>query len=282
MSFLGEGLRMMGSFAFSLMKRLASFLLLVSAMSSHAVEIIAHRGFSARAPENTLAAFKLGWENKADACELDIYLTADDQVVVLHDKDTKRTSGVSKLVAETKAADLMALDAGSWKGAQWASEKIPSLEQALATLPLGKQRFFIEVKCGAEIVPALQRILEPMKLRADQLCVIAFKRDAAAETKKAMPWLRVYRLAGGKTKDKKPNDLGQVIAETKEDKLDGVDLGMDWPWTEAMVKRIRDEGLGLYVWTVNKPADVKRFAKLGVDGITTDDPVMAREALKDQ
>lgn len=249
-------------------------------MSAHAVEIVAHRGFSARAPENTLAAFKLGWENHTDACELDVYVTADDQVVVIHDKDTKRTSGMSKIVPESKATDLMALGAGAWKGAQWADEKIPSLEQALATLPLGKQRFFIEVKCGAEIVPALQRILEPMKARAAQLCVIAFKRDAAAETKKAMPWLKVYRLASGKTKDKKPNDLGQVIAETKEDKLDGVDLGMDWPWTEAMVKQIRDAGLELYVWTVNKPADVQRLAKLGVDGITTDDPVMARAALQ--
>lgn len=248
-------------------------------MSSSAVEIVAHRGFSAQAPENTVAAFKLGWENKTDACELDVYVTADDQVVVIHDKDTKRTAGVSKLVPESKAADLMALDAGSWKGAQWSGEKIPSLEQALATLPVGKQRFFIEIKCGPEIVPALKRILEPMKARADQLCVIAFKRESAAETKKALPWLKVYRLASGKTKEKKPNDLGQVIAETKEDKLDGVDLGMDWTWTEDMVKQIRDAGLGLYVWTVNKPADVQRMAKLGVDGITTDDPVMAREAL---
>lgn len=261
------------------MKRLASFLFLLSVMSSSAVEIIAHRGFSARAPENTLGAFKLGWENKTDACELDIYLTKDDKVVVIHDKDTKRTAGVSMLVAESNAADLMALDAGSWKGAQWSAEKIPSLEQALATLPLGKQRFFIEIKTGAEIVPALTRILEPMKARASQLAIIAFKRDAAAESKKAMPWMPVYRLASGKTKDKKPNDLGQVIAETKEDKLDGVDLGLDWPWTEAMVKQIRDAGLGLYVWTVNKPADVQRLAKLGVDGITTDDPVMVRETL---
>lgn len=260
------------------MKRLALFLL--SAMSAQAVEIIAHRGFSARAPENTLAAFKLGWENRTDACELDVYLTADGKTAVIHDKDTKRTSGVNLDVAKSKQAELIALDAGSWKGKEWSSEKIPTLEQALATLPKGKQRFFIEVKCGAEIVPELKRILEPMKNRAAQLAIIAFKRDAAAESKKAMPWIQVYRLASGKTKDKKPTDLTQLIADTKKDKLDGLDLGMaDFPWDEAMVKQIRDAGFGLYVWTVNKPADVQRFAKLGVDGITTDDPVMVREAL---
>lgn len=261
------------------MKRLALFLF--TAMSAQAVEIIAHRGFSARAPENTLGAFELAWKSGSDACELDVYLTADGRTAVIHDKDTKRTAGVKLDVAASKQADLTALDAGSWKGKEWANEKIPTLEQALATLPKGKQRFFIEVKCGAEIVPELKRILEPMKDRAAQLVIIAFKRDAAAESKKAMPWIKVYRLASGKTKDKKPTDLTQLIADTKADKLDGLDLGMtDFPWDEAMVKQIRDAGFGLYVWTVNKPADVQRFAKLGVDGITTDDPVMAREALR--
>ena len=260
------------------MKRLALFLF--AAMSAQAVEIIAHRGFSARAPENTLAAFELGWKSRTDACELDVYLTADGKMAVIHDKDTKRTAGVTLDVVTSKQAELTALDAGSWKGKEWANEKIPTLEQALATLPKGKQRFFIEIKCGAEIVPELKRILEPMKDRADQLAIIAFKRDAAAESKKAIPWVKVYRLAAGKTKDKKPTDLKQLIADTTADKLDGLDLGMaDFPWDETMVKQIRDAGFGLYVWTVNKPADVQRFAKLGVDGITTDDPVMVREAL---
>lgn len=255
-------------------------LLLLTAMSAHAVEIIAHRGFSARAPENTLAAFRLGWEKQTDACELDVYLTADGKNAVIHDKDTKRTTGVNLNVARSKQAELTALDAGSWKGKEWADEKIPTLEQALATLPVGKERFFIEVKCGAEIVPELRRILEPMKDRAAQLVIIAFKRDAAAKSKKAMPWIKVYRLAAGKTKDGKPANLDQLIADTKADKLDGLDLGMkDFPWGEAMVRRVRDAGLGLFVWTVNKPADARRFAKLGVDGITTDDPVMVREAL---
>lgn len=259
--------------------KLAAFFLL-TAMSAHAVEIVAHRGFSARAPENTLAAFDLGWKNQTDACELDVYLTADGKTIVIHDKDTKRTAGVSMDVSKSKQADLTALDAGSWKGKEWAKQKLPTLEQALATMPKGKQRFFIEIKCGAEIVPELQRILEPMKDRAAQLAIIAFRRDAAAESKKAMPWIKVYRLASGKTKDKKPTDLTQLIADTKADKLDGLDLGTsDFPWDAAMVKQIRDAGFALYVWTVNKPADAQRFAKLGVDGITTDDPVMLREAL---
>lgn len=232
------------------------------------------------APENTLSAFNLAWEKGTDACELDLYLTADHKIVVIHDKDTKRVAGVDKVVAKSSSEDLLVLDVGSWKGARWAGEKLPTLEQALATMPVGTQRFFLEIKCGAEVVPFLQQVLEPMKKRAAQLAVIAFDRKAAAETKKAMPWLKVYRLASGRTRDKRPRtDLPQLIADTKHDGLDGLDLGADWAWDEAMVKQVRDAGLALYVWTINDPLKVPHYAKLGVDGITTDDPVMVREAL---
>lgn len=255
-------------------------LLLGLTVSASAIEIVAHRGFSARAPENTLAAFELSWKNQIDACELDVHLSRDGQVVVIHDKDTFRTTGVRHEVAKTSAAELTALDAGSWKGSLWKTQTIPTLSQALATLPEGRQRFFIEIKCGPEIVPALQKILEPLRPRAAQLAIIAFKRESAAAAKKALPWIPVYRLASGKTKEKKPADLTQLIADTKSDGLDGLDLGADWPWTEAMVKQVRDAGLGLYVWTINKPADVLRYQRLKVDGITTDDPAMVREALR--
>lgn len=258
--------------------RSATFLFM-SASLMHATEIVAHRGFSERAPENTVASFKLAWDNQTDACELDLYLTKDGRIAVMHDKDTKRTTGVPKLIAETTLAELKKLDAGTWKDTKFAGEQIPTLSEALVTMPEGNRRFFLEVKCGPEIVPVLNRELEPWKPRAAQLCIIAFERKVAQEAKKAMPWLKVYRLSSEVTKDKKPVDLTQLIADTKADGLDGLDLGAKWQWSEAMVKQIRDADLEVYVWTVNKPAEAKRFADLGVDGITTDDPVMLRAAI---
>lgn len=247
----------------------------------HATEIVSHRGFSERAPENTVASFKLAWENGTDACELDLYLTGDGQIAILHDKDTKRTTGVAGLVTKMSLAAIQKLDAGSWKSSTYKGERIPSLAEALATLPKepGK-RFFLELKSTSEVVPELARQLEAWKPRAAQLCIIAFDRKAAQAAKKAMPWIKVYRLSSEQTKDKKPVDLTQLIADTKADGLDGLDLGLKWAWNETMVREIRAAGLELYVWTANKPEDVKRLAGLGVDGITTDDPVMAREALK--
>lgn len=254
-------------------------LLCMTATLASALEIVAHRGFSARAPENTVAAFELAWLHQADTCELDLYLTADGEIAVLHDKDTKRTTGVAALVKERTLAELQKLDAGSWKDAAYKGERIPSLAEALATLPEGRRRFFLEVKCGPEVVPVLARQLEAWKPRAAQLCIIAFDRQVAQESKKAMPWIKVYRLSSETTKDKKPVDLAQLIADTKADGLDGLDLSQKWNWNEALVRQVRAAGLELHVWTVNKPEDARRFAKLGVDGITTDDPVMLREAL---
>lgn len=247
--------------------------------SLSAVEIVAHRGFSARAPENTVAAFNLAWAQGADACELDLLLTADGEIAVLHDEDTKRTTKVAKIVRESTLADLQALDAGSFKNALFKGEKIPSLEESLATLPLGTRRFLLEVKSGPEVVPVLAKKLAKWRLRGSQICIIAFDRKVAQESKKALPWIKVYRLSSEK-ENKQPVDLAQLIADTKADGLDGLDLGLKWKWSEQMVKQVKDAGLELHVWTVNRPKDVRRLAELGVDGITTDDPVMAKAALE--
>lgn len=256
-----------------------SLAVLAMSLSAQAVEIVAHRGFSSRAPENTVASFNLAWEQGADACELDLYLTADGEIAVLHDADTKRTTKVSKIVKDSTMADLQTLDAGSFKSKAYAGEKIPTLKEALATMPIGKKRFLLEVKCGPEVVPVLAKQLALWKLRAPQLCIIAFDRQVAQECKKAMPWIKVYRLSSEK-ENKQPVDLTQLIADTKADGLDGLDLGLKWKWSEAMVKEIKDAGLELHVWTVNRAGDARRLAELGVDGITTDDPVMVREAIE--
>lgn len=244
-----------------------TLLCLLLAMNAAAVEIIAHRGFSAKAPENTVEAFELAWKSGADACELDIHLTADGEVVVIHDKDTKRTfPGENKIIAKTKLADL---------------KELPTLTQALATMPADRGRFVIEIKTGAEIVPALVKVLEPLRERAKQLAIISFQRDACAAAKKALPWIPVLQLSGSKDKKtKQPLEMSAVIAQAKADGLDGLDLGADWNWDAAMVSQIHAAGLKAVVYTINKPADIARYAQLGLDGITTDDPVMAKQALE--
>lgn len=254
--------------------------LLLAAAPLPAQEIIAHRGFSAEAPENTLAAFTLAWQAGADGCELDLHLTSDQQIVVIHDKDTERTCGAKHLIAATPARVLTALDAGSWKHPQWHRERIPTLAEALATLPAGPQRFFLEVKCGPEVVPVLRDLLQPWQPRAAQLALISFNSEVCADAKKALPWLPVYQLASfKKSGSDRPAHLGSLITRARRDGLDGLNLSRDWPWSPAMVEEIRAAGLKALVWTVNDPAEARRFAELKLDGITTDDPVSIQRAL---
>ena len=102
--------------------------------------IIAHRGASADAPENTLAAFRLAWQQGADGIEGDFRLTSDGRIVCFHDDDTARVAGISLIVEETPLTKLRTLDVGAWKGKPWQGERIASLEEVLAEVPAGKQR----------------------------------------------------------------------------------------------------------------------------------------------
>src|SRR5215217_259137 len=172
------------------MIRLAS-VLMVGLATAGPVELVAHRGESADAPENTLAAFRLAWERKVDAIELDVHLARDGTLVVCHDPDTKRTTGVAKAIKDSSWDELKGLDAGRWKGRAWEGERMPALGEALATIPEGA-RCFIEVKVGPEAVPALVEAVRQSGKRPEQLAVISFKAETVAEAKRRLPDLKAY------------------------------------------------------------------------------------------
>ena len=113
--------------------------------------IIAHRGESYDAPENTLASINLAWERGAEAVEIDVHLSKDNQVVVIHDPNTLRVSGIKKKIKNSTVADLKKLDVGSWKSAEFKNEKIPTLKEVLATVPQSK-KLIIEIKSEFKIL----------------------------------------------------------------------------------------------------------------------------------
>jgi glycerophosphoryl diester phosphodiesterase len=243
------------------------------------VELVAHRGASEEAPENTLAAFRLGWQ-QADACELDIYLTKDGQIAVLHDATTKRTAGVDKPVSQQTMDELKGLDAGRWKGPAFAGEKIPALKEVIDLLP-EKKRLFIEIKCGAEVLPELKRTIDAFPGKAERLAIIGFGRATMVEAKKLLPKIPVYWLASSKA-DKtsgKPPELDDLIAACKAGGLDGLDLDHGFPIDRDFVAKIHAAGLKVYTWTVNDPEEAQKEASAGVDGITTDRPDALRRKL---
>ncbi len=120
---------------------LVSFLVFTCAATADAQLIVAHRGASYDAPENTLAAFRLAWDQDADAIEGDFYVTKDQQIACIHDKTTKRVAPQQPelSIANSTLKELQKLDVGSWKHPQYTAERIPTLKEVLATVPEGKQ-----------------------------------------------------------------------------------------------------------------------------------------------
>lgn len=245
-----------------------------------ATQIIAHRGASYDAPENTLAAFKLGYAQTADACELDIYLSKDDNIVVMHDADTKRTGGVSKKVAQQTLDQLRQQDVGKWgkwKGKGF-SEKIPRLDEVLPLIPDG-HRLFIEIKCGPEILPELENNFERIGPVPAQTVIIGFGYDTMTAAKDKFPNLEVNWLVTSNTITRKFPAVDDLIKKAKAANLDGLDLNYGFPINKEFVDKVHKAGLKLYTWTVDDPEVARREVEAGVDGITTNRPGWLREQL---
>ena len=245
------------------------------------LQIIAHRGASHEAPENTLAAIALGVAQQADAIEIDVRLTRDGGIVLLHDATFRRTAGHDAEPGGLDLAAIRQLDAGNWKGTAFTGEKVPTLAEVLAAIPPGKD-LLIELKSGAAIVPALRRELEKGLLPLAQIVVIAFDFELLRAVRAALPRVRVLPLAGGHQfgRPLPQSELDALLAAARAAGFDGLDLGDDWPWDAAMVQRVHQAGLRCYVWTVNEAARARYLAGVGVDGITTDRPGYIRQQLQ--
>ncbi|MES2461886.1 MAG: glycerophosphodiester phosphodiesterase [Armatimonadota bacterium] len=258
---------------------LSLLLLLLPTGMANATDIIAHRGASYDAPENTLASVRLGYEQKADAVEIDIYLSKDGQIVVLHDNNTKRTTGVDKKVVDQNLEELRQQDAGRWKGDRFAGEKLPTLDEVIAAVPNGK-RLVIEVKCGPEVIPALRQSLTLSRKPVNQFLIIAFSQPTLKEIKKALPRIEMYWL----TAFRKEPETGvvspsaeQLISKAKDAGIEGVNLASNGVIDAAFVQKIKAAGLKCYAWTIDSPDDARRLIAAGIDGITTNRPGWLRQ-----
>lgn len=246
-----------------------------------AFEIIAHRGSSFIAPENTLAAVQLGWQEGADAAEGDFRLTADGKIVAVHDADLRRTAGVDRRIVDCSLEELKNCDVGTWKSARFAGEPVPTLEALLATVPAGK-RFFVEVKCGVEIIPELRRVVETCGLDPRQIVPICLQYEVISAIKSALPQCPAYWVVEFK-RNAQGNWLplaDEVLQRAVRARLDGLDLMATGPIDAAFCQQVSAAGLGLCVWTVDDPTFARMLIDMGVQGITTNRPGWLREQLR--
>jgi glycerophosphoryl diester phosphodiesterase len=244
-------------------KNILLFLLILLINSANAqYQIIAHRGASFLAPENTVAAAKLAWELGADAVEVDIHLSKDNRVMVIHDKGTKRTSSGKKnlTVKDTPSMLLRDLEVGGWKDEEFKGEKIPFLSEIIKTIPTEKT-LVVEIKCGNEVLPHLKKVVSSSG-KANQITFISFGWDTILETKKEFPDNKCYWLSAIKV------GLKKKMEKAVENNIDGVNLRHNII-DEKIVDLAKTLNMEVLTWTVDDPDEAKRLINLGVKGITT-------------
>ena len=232
--------------------------------------IVAHRGSSFDAPENTLPAFRLAWEQGADGVEGDFLLTKDAQIVCIHDASTKRLADKNLVVSKSTLQELRALDVGAWKHEKFKGTKIPTISEVFANIPKGK-KIFVEVKCGPEIVPFLVKEIRKANLETDQVRLICFNTKVIKSFKENMPNYKAYWLSGFNKKNGswKPS-VDQVITTLQSCKADGLDSQHTIP--PEFSKSVINAGFEWHAWTINDARTAQRLAKRGIDSITTDRP----------
>lgn len=261
----------------------ASPRMLTSASQNSAMEIIGHRGASYDAPENTLSSFRLAFQQHADAVELDIHLTQDRRVIALHDPDTGRVAGLRNRVARRTFSELRELEIGQW--GPWKrkgfSEKIPALEEVLALVPNNK-RLFIEIKCGAELLPALATILETSATQPEQAVLMGFDYHTMQTAKARFPNRPVCWIVDANTAGKGYPPVQELIAKSKAANFDGLDLSKRFPIDRQFVDSVHQAALKLYTWTVDDFKTARAQVLAGVDGITTNRPGWLREQLQER
>ncbi len=239
-------------------------------------KIIAHRGASKEAPENTLAAIKLGIEQGSDGVEFDVYRTSDGQVALMHDKDVLRTTnfkevftdGRSAKVAELSLAQLRRLDAGSWYSADYAGEKVPTFEEALELLR-GRSTPVIEIKpenIGQDVAMIVQKLgIEK------EVFVQSFSPRAIREFHEVLPGVTTGYLTGDKVSD-------DSIARAREHQRIAAESGAsvvvcNYKLADrAYIEELHRSGFIVWVYTVDDEAIMRSLMERGIDGIITNVP----------
>ena len=244
------------------------------------VMIVAHRGASGEAPENTIPAFELAWKQGADAIEGDFFLTKDGHVVCLHDGNTKKLAGKNLVVKDSTLAQLRKLDVGSRKGAAFRGTRIPTIQEVFKTIPAGK-KIYVEIKCGVEILPALFREIGHSKLKKEQIVFICFDTKVIQAVKKRAPQFKAYWLCGLKRSrgGVVTPSLAKVLTTLRQIKANGLSSSRDGI-DGNFITGLQRGGFEHHVWTVNDAKTAQWFAKRGTRSITTDYPGKIGRSLK--
>lgn len=245
--------------------------------------VVAHRGASGAAPENTLSAFRGAWALGCEAIELDVHLSADGHAVVIHDQDLARTAGDPRRVRECTLAELRALEVGSWKHADFTGERIATLAEVIEEAPAGTT-IFIEVKAPPSSTGEMADLLRGLHAgaaapRAVTLALQSFDVGMMTSFAAALPGLAAYWTVGAPKLGDAVTPYPEVIIErARALGLAGVALDARGVH-EALLAAAGAAGVLVDVWTVNEAAALRAWlARPEVRWVETDRPELVELA----
>ncbi len=245
----------------------------VPTTSTNRCDVVAHRGFSAVAPENTLAAIREAVRAGATGCEFDVYGCGDGTVVLMHDKTVNRTTNGEGQVTELSLQQLRKLDAGLWKHEKYTGERIPTLTEALQLLKGTDCQPVIEIKMEG----ISRKVVDEVRSldMIDGVAVIAFSSSVVSEIRTLEPRMTCAWLCSKNLEGSPSQQADWLQARARECKAELLDLNYNMLSPELVAELKRRE-LGVWTWTVNEPVVMKALKQWGVDSITTDRPDLLR------
>lgn len=248
---------------------MSAFVLIYTGMTKYSVEITAHRGSSMGAPENTLVAVQMAIDNKADYTEIDVQETKDGGIVLTHDTNLVRVTGVDVNVYELTTEEVTAMDAGTWFSDKFKGETIPTLEQVMDESK-GKIKLNIELKGHKKtknLVSNVVKLIKDKNMLKD--CVItSLDYELIQAVEKIAPEIRtgyIMYVALG--------DLASLNTDFYSIEATNV--------TDQFVTNAHAIGRQVHVWTVNDIDSLSSFLDKGVDNIITDNEIAMRQELEE-
>jgi glycerophosphoryl diester phosphodiesterase len=243
--------------------------------------LVAHRGASGVAPENTLAAIDSALRTTADLIEIDIHQTRDGQVVVLHDATLDRTTDGRGKVGELTLEQVRALDAGAWFGPAFAGLRVPTLEEVIRRVS-GQKKLLIEIKSGDGLYLGIEaRTVEQVQQHgAQEWCFIqSFHDEVLTNVQRADSSLAVYKLIVGKV----PLlpvfvDKGLRFGSLRRYRgLRGINVYHRFA-SRSFIRQLQGQGFQTIIWTIDDPDWLERIARRGADGVMTNYPGQVRRS----
>lgn len=250
--------------------------------------IIGHRGASAIAPENTLAAFERALADGADGIEFDVRLARDRVPVIIHDATLKRTGLREDFVAQLSSSELGQVDAGTWFNLRfpaaalpaYANERIPTLAQVFEMMKARAAVLYVEMKCDeAESRQLAAAVVQLVLAHAftNRVVIESFTLEALAEVKRIAPEIRTAALFEPKLSRPLPS-ARKIIEQAVRYKVDEIALHRSLA-TRRVVEAARRLGMKAVVWTVDSPAWLKRGRERGIHAVITNKPAQMRARL---